>query len=53
MLEILTVEGIVQLGFPIAVTCFLLFERSQFNIKISECLVKITAAMERIEQRMR
>lgn len=48
----LTIEMITQLGFPIAVTIYLLYERSQFNIKVTECLVKVSEAVERIEAKI-
>ncbi len=43
----------VQNGFAIAVTVYLLYERSKFNAHIAECLTKACEALDRIEGRMK
>lgn len=48
-MEILTVEFIAQIGFPIAVTIYLLIERTKFNEKIVEQMTKISETLERLE----
>ena len=42
----------IQNGFAIAVAIYLLYERSNFNIKVSKHLAQIAVMMERIERRM-
>jgi YvrJ protein family len=49
MTEMDMLSAIAQVGFPIAVTVYLLIERSKFNEKITENLARITEALERIE----
>jgi len=49
MSEIELLPAVAQVGFPIAVTVYLLLERTKFNEKITEHLARITEALERIE----
>ena len=44
------VNYVVQNGFAIAVAIYLLYERTKFNEKVTESLVKISETLERIEQ---
>lgn len=41
---------VLQNSFAIAVTAYLLYERSKFNEKLTENLVRIAEAVERIEK---
>lgn len=44
------IDSITQLGFPIAITIYLLYERMQFNYKITQSLERIVTILERIEK---
>lgn len=52
MSEIDLLPAVARVGFPIAVTVYLLFERTKFNEKITENLARITEVLDRIEQNM-
>lgn len=53
MLEEVTFDYLMQNGFAIAITIYLLYERAKFNIKVSECMVKIASSLERLELSIR
>ena len=44
------IDLITQLGFPIAITIYLLYERTRFNYKIVQSLEKIVTILERINK---
>jgi hypothetical protein len=48
----LTFETIANLGFPIAITLYLLYERSQFNQKVIETMSKISTTMDLIQDKL-
>ena len=44
------IDLITQLGFPITITIYLLYERTMFNHKIVKSLERITTILERLEK---
>lgn len=52
-MEIDLLQATAQVGFPIAVAVYLLYERSKFNEKISVTLDRVAQALERIEGRIK
>lgn len=44
------IEHIAQFGFPIAITIYLLYERTKFNYKITQSLERIVVILERIDK---
>lgn len=43
---------ISQVGFPIAVCVYLLYERSRYQVKIVTELTKISSVLNRLEERL-
>lgn len=52
-MEVELIKFLVDNGFSLAVTLYLLYERSKFNERIAIVLDRISEAMERIEQRVK
>jgi len=48
----LSPETITQIGFPICVTIYLLYERSVFNSEITKSIVKITETLKKLEEKL-
>jgi len=48
----LTPELITTLGFPVVVTIYLLYERTRFNIKITESLEKTCNTLDKISMQI-
>ena len=44
------IELITQLGFPIAIVIYLLYERTRFNYRITQSLERIVVILERIDK---
>ena len=51
-MELLSPELLAQIGFPICVTIYLLFERSKFNADITVKLEKITNLLDKLEMKI-
>ena len=44
----LDVQSIVDVGFPVAITVYLLYERNRLNVKIVESLKEITVTLKNV-----
>jgi len=51
-MELISPELITQIGFPIAVTIYLLYERKQFNENITLKLERIAELLNRLEDKI-
>jgi len=51
-MDFLSVETIAQVGFPIAVALYLLYERSTFNKEIVQTMTKISTTMDLIQNKL-
>ena len=51
-MELISPEMIAQIGFPICVTVYLLYERTQFNDDIVHKLEQITNLLDKLEDKI-
>ncbi len=51
-MELINPELITQIGFPVAVTIYLLYERKQFNENITLKLERIVNLLDKLEDKL-
>jgi len=51
-MELISPDVIAQIGFPICVTVYLLYERSKFNLDITVKLERISNLLDALEDKI-